>query len=641
MAAAVLPYLSLSSLTKVTSRFAGFLVKIERPRDASYDYVTKKGTSVHQAKFEAVLVSENAEEYCVGFVKGAKGDVASSMDKFREGTVWTLRRVVFESNAQVAYMSSSILISVDLGKSHLSPHSSDTSEDNSFRGRMPRSAVPPRQVAEIALFKTQRSTDLIALVRSVSDVRSTPRGVEVADVELIDDSKAVDGSKATVKLTVWSRVNIDAVKNLVGHPAVFYGIVVSIKESCAVLNLFDKGVVNPAPACAKTTLLQENRLSLVADTNTTKLTKDWVPSSKRKDTSGPQSLSCAAFLGLTSDQPDADMPEVVQLPWLRIDEPAVQDDVQDKSKTRLWYQACCRDVTGSVIIGIPQDLLLILSRVPTMDDFLEKHQDGTLAFPLFCTARVQRSVRGSAGGASQPSGSQGSTDGDGPRYVNLVMCQVAAMPWAAKLSAPNASCIQCLQVLEALPRQEEGLLFAHLDDVHEDSVYGFKVRFGDVEGVKAACVAVLVKCTKTSRCEKIGDDGFKVTTAGVCDAASQDAAKQTNFSVLGFCTANNVLNFKLDPARGSTSRTAVLLISKRVSDVFHVDHLEHVEPQHEEDAQACFRKLRAMSVCLKSGEEMQGRLRVPLSEWHPRPDFSKKCRTLEAMPTDVSFDGMP
>ena len=276
---------------------------------------------------------------------------------------------------------------VDLLSSKVHSHSSFLGILNRLPGkrRMPQCAIPPRSVADIALVKTARSQDTIALVKHMSEIRGTPNGKDVADLTLIDESRLPCGNMATVQVAVWGRKKLEILKEQVGQVVVFYGILTTLKEGAVMLNHYEPSKCCAAPACAKTTQLQAATAELVRSTNVSQLTKEWVPTNKRKDTSGPQSLACAAFLGLTSDQPDAGIPEVVQLSWLRIDEPAEQSEVQDKSKTRLWYQAHCRDISGSATIGIPQDLLLKLSSCRDMDIFLKQQSMGTLTFPVFCS----------------------------------------------------------------------------------------------------------------------------------------------------------------------------------------------------------------------------------------------------------------
>ena len=111
--------------------------------------------------------------------------------------------------------------------------------------------------------------------------------------------------------------------------------------------------------------------------------------------------SCAAFLDYTSENPTATLPEVSQLMWVHIEEPDPESDVVDKNGERLWYRVPLRDVSGSVLMGIPQRCALVLANCSSMDEFTKKHAAGALNMPLLCQARVSRVLRGKDG-ASQP-----------------------------------------------------------------------------------------------------------------------------------------------------------------------------------------------------------------------------------------------
>ena len=62
---------------------------------------------------------------------------------------------------------------------------------------------PPRTVADVARINTNKTTDLLAFVKSVSPERSTKSGNVVADVELLDDSKVDGGQIVSVKVGVF------------------------------------------------------------------------------------------------------------------------------------------------------------------------------------------------------------------------------------------------------------------------------------------------------------------------------------------------------------------------------------------------------------------------------------------------------
>ena len=88
----------------------------------------------------------------------------------------------------------------------------------------------------------------------------------------------------------------------------------------------------------------------------------WAPNQTCRDVSGPQPLSCASLLDDTSECAAAPLPEVSQLMWVHIEEPAADSEVVDSSGTRIWYHASVRDISGSVLMGIPERCALQLAQ---------------------------------------------------------------------------------------------------------------------------------------------------------------------------------------------------------------------------------------------------------------------------------------
>ena len=73
---------------------------------------------------------------------------------------------------------------------------------------------------------------------------------------------------------------------------------------------------------------------------------------------------CAAFLDLTAEEPAAaNMPSVVQIPWLLVEEPAQDEDVEvtNEDGGRLWFVTKARDCSGAVRVGCPQRIALALA----------------------------------------------------------------------------------------------------------------------------------------------------------------------------------------------------------------------------------------------------------------------------------------
>ena len=98
----------------------------------------------------------------------------------------------------------------------------------------------------------------------------------------------------------------------------------------------------------------------------------------------------------------------------------------------------------------------------------------------------------------------------------------------------------------------------------------------------------------------------------------------------------HLLDFKLDPPRGRHHRVALVLISKKDKDGFHVEKLEHVEPTDESKAITCFRKLRTLSLGVRP-DPTEKRSRALADSFKGSPNDMKRCKSLHALPSDESL----
>ena len=210
-----------------------------------------------------------------------------------------------------------------------------------------------------------------------------------ADVILIDNSEVKPGLLAVVVIGVFGKEKIQLLKQHLGEPMVFFNLSITVYKGSTDIKHFADQVVKRPPVCSKTAALTNKKTVLSAATNTDLLTQMYW--SQGKDVGGRQPLSCSAFLDYSTASPEADMPEVVQLMWLHVEEPEINKDVVHQD--RVWYKIRARDVSGAIQVGMPQRNALSLASCNTVEEFLEKHASGQLNMPLLCHARVSRSIR--------------------------------------------------------------------------------------------------------------------------------------------------------------------------------------------------------------------------------------------------------
>ena len=378
-----LSVMDLNSLNKSSAKVGEFPVQLAMGKILEYTYFSKKDCSTVQAqKFEVYVVGQNPEAYCIGYVKGNMEACRQAHQKFCDGSAWTLSKVAFDTCTSVSYISTSVPFRIDLTKSTLVCLSKDSPN--------PSTPVPPRSVADIARIKTNKCSDLIAMVKVVKRERVTKNDQTIADVTLIDNSEMKPGKLAVAVISAWGKEKIELLKQHVGEPMVFFNLSITVYKDSADIDHYVDEVVTRPPVCFKTAALTNKKTELAAATNTELLTQSWMPS-QGKDVSGRQPLSCSAFLDYSSSTPEANVPEVVQLMWLHLEEPEPKADVVHQD--RVWYKICARDVSGAIQVGIPQRNALSLASCSTMEDFVRKHQGNELNMPLLCHARVSRSIR--------------------------------------------------------------------------------------------------------------------------------------------------------------------------------------------------------------------------------------------------------
>lgn len=622
-------------MNKSSGRVAKFGVRLFHGGVSQYTYNKKSDqTPVTVKKFETWLVGSKPESYCVGYVKGSDRVVEQAQRRFTDGSVWELSKVAFDTYTGAAYISTPVPFRVDLGRSTVLARDSDKPDDRQLRDTMPRSPVPPRSVADVARFTTNRSTDLIAVVKEWSRERKDKSGESIVDVELIDNSELTQGKLATVKVSVFGTSKVGLVKLSTGEPMVFLNLSVSCADGKPQITHYKDALAQAAPECGKTASLKAKGGELAEATNTERLTSEWTPQQPR-DVSGPQPLSCAAFLDFTTETPLAALPPVVQLMWVHFEEPEPDDEVLDGSGSRVWIRTPGRDASGAAQMGVPQRCALALASCASKDEFLQKHAAGGLNMPLLCHARISRNVRGPAAeGASQESTQGGASQP--ATYVNHNVEAVEPVSWDP-LSAPNAAYNDVLSILNNCPPHDEGILFAYLEDIEPDPHYGFCIRYDGQVGARCLYAAALVASEGKGANDRVGE-GFRVVTAGVKDAANPKGSSNS-YTTVGYCTLDNLAGFSLDPPRGKTKRCAIVLFAKKDEEGLHVHKLEHVEPDQVENAILCVQKLRKLCRGIRPGSGQKRSHAVSLGAGECSPGTTKKARTLQASPTEQSLDG--
>jgi len=634
-------YTDLTALTKQSARVAQFFVKVDEPEVIKYSFKGKRDQKEHTAKrFQCFLVGQNPEGYCIAFAKDEHGQLENALQTFTQNSVWVLSKPAFDSAADAAYISTPLKFKVDVCKSTLAQV-----EDAALLSLLPATAVPPRTVADTAAISSTRSTDIIAVVKNISDTRLTKTKKSVATVELIDGSKSKQGKVATVSIGLFGLEKIAFVKENRAQPLVFFNLQIKCERKATEINHWEDAKVKVAPDSERTRNLQTTYQELQDKTDTqtlTTATHTHVP----KDVSGPQPLSVCAFLDFTSESPQANMPPIVDVAWARLQEPQPSDEVLDRSGSRIWFVTQLADTSGGTLVGVPERAALKLTGCQTKEEFETKHASQEVLFPLFAHYRISRTVRAPAAGASQPAAASGDSGAGASQstdpshaFVSHVVEDVEVVTWDPA-SAPNASYTKILEVLNGCPPHDGAIVFAHLSDIVYDPHYGFEVRFGGTVPqviTKGKAVAALIQSERKSNKPLPAGEGFKVVTENVIDAGHE--GKPAGFTLAAYCTMDDMMEYKLDPPRGQTARFAVVLINSvetNTKTTLMLDKVQLIEPADVPNVMKSFKKLRRLAMRLQPKSEEKKSHSLDNLLPHP-PTEMPKCRKLGAVPTDASL----
>ena len=632
------PSADLSTINKTTVRFTAWAARVTDGRSYQYSFTARKtGANVTNHKFECRLVGNNESMYVLAtFTAKTEKAVATAKEKFKNGSAWIVSEVKFE-NTQQTYISSPHKICVDLDKSKLE-HCADPDLEN----QLAKVLVPPRTVAETAKLTSTRHQDLLAVVTHIGPVRTTKSG-NVIDVTIMDASEDSPGVFAKVLISLIGSHKHDLVQ--VGKALVFFNLACKIDKDDKQYTHWMDSLLCEAPPCDKHTQLTQQFEQLKDAVNTVMLTK-FTPKHS-VDVSGPQPIAACALLDYTAQNPAAKLPEVLQIMLATLEEPT--GPVIVEGTDRIWFIGKLREFSGCVDVGVPERIALQLTGLDKAS-FLDAHASGTLQFPLLCNMRVSRTISSGASGSSGAYslgilGSSGASQPSTKTFVNTTIQEAKPVDWSNNM-VPNAAYQDVLSLLNVLPRNEEGLVFAFLSDIEPDPHTGFQVVFSNGNIAKGAAVAVLIASSKKSKPPFPLGSGFQVCAENVCDIAcpEADAKKAAAYTVTGFCSLEDMSKFDLSPPRGHTQRFAIALISRCEETTsasqpgmktFHMDKMQILEQSDGPKAVPVFQALRVLTMKLNPSNNSDHKHDLTIDENPDRP--LKRCRTLSAMPTDESL----
>ena len=119
-------------------------------------------------------------------------------NKFKDGQVFKLSKISLDTWTYTTSISSPKAFRLNLEKTTCQ----QIAANDALAQQIPLAPVPPRTVGETAKVITNKTQDLLAVVKAATSKRTTKDGTDIIDAVLIDDSRAETGELATVVASV-------------------------------------------------------------------------------------------------------------------------------------------------------------------------------------------------------------------------------------------------------------------------------------------------------------------------------------------------------------------------------------------------------------------------------------------------------
>ena len=104
-----------------------------------------------------------------GFIKGTERQAQAAKEKFKNGSKWLLSKPAFDTWTKPAYISTPKQFRINLASSTMATIDGEVSN-------MASEPIPPRTIAETVGINTDKTEDVLCLVRSTKNRRTNKDG---------------------------------------------------------------------------------------------------------------------------------------------------------------------------------------------------------------------------------------------------------------------------------------------------------------------------------------------------------------------------------------------------------------------------------------------------------------------------------
>ena len=665
-------HLPLSQLNKASAKTgATWIVAVVRPKEDTYEY-SFKGQSKHGSNFIVILVSpDDPSVYCQAqFKKNSKNSLKYEQAKknFSEGRRLVISKVCFAEDAKIQYVSPALKFVVDLSATKID-----------FCAEAISSVVQPAPTATVAgsaSLAGNQFFDCTGLVQEVQESREHTNNRSSFVVMIYDGS--LDASTKKVKVIplkifydTWQANNDEqsmsgekiralAEEHMQKKTALSFFCISGAKDDDDKFTFRNTKhtVIIPAAGKKADKLKAATELhnlsatdTVVFDLQTSASARDWTVEKGRETRCGLLSI----FGRNSTNVDELDSGETIwQLNWMRITEPAREQTIKNQYGN-LWLPLTCRDDTGFAIFYITEKAVIKLTNVVDAAEFEQLHSEGRLCFPFFSSIKILRRPKNSA---VQP-GSTGTITTLQPENNKEFDCYIVDAMEQNFEEIPSSSSLKFLPMLQDT---SDSALYACLAMIRKSEHYALSVEYvcqkvpeelsqvasktiPGVPFVRACSHALaIVLSTRRSKVSNAGSSGHRLVTENVIDFLHPDSAEQPvtpqQYTLISFCTLENVTDFKLDPPKSSKHQAALISVTGVIGDSMDdaeqpaksliVDDVQLLSPQQANAMKPMF--LKSFLFGALAGQISNKRAHVSWS-CDENPAAPTRCRTLGRSPT--------
>ena len=182
-------------------------------------------------------------------------------------------------------------------------------------------------------------------------------------------------SSAGVVVAVWGQDNIALCQKHVSEPLVFLNVAAKYSGELQ-LNLWSGSMIVAEHPSEKMKALKAaaNEEGFAADREqlTSQHISSWDPDKEQEVLAGEVLITSCACLEVGSNDPEASLPQLLQVNGMRLEEPEAGDSVVIGTGERIFFSARARDFSGSVLVGVSQAAALALSGLASKEEFVSE-----------------------------------------------------------------------------------------------------------------------------------------------------------------------------------------------------------------------------------------------------------------------------